>query len=143
MTAKETINAILLQENITGAQLAKDIGLSRPQAVYDILNGKVIKVSARMANLIHSAKPIYNLDWLLTGEGVMLDKNIPAPSIKRDAPNEPVDSLTVISRLVEMNAKKDEELRELRIAYEHLARCYEKLANGDKITNEDKKTTAI
>ena len=41
MTAKEVINAILMQENITGSQLAKDMGLSRPQAVYDILNGKV------------------------------------------------------------------------------------------------------
>lgn len=46
MTAKEVINAILMQENITGSQLAKDMGLSRPQAVYDILNGKVLKVSA-------------------------------------------------------------------------------------------------
>ena len=57
MTAKEVINAILMQENITGSQLAKDMGLSRPQAVYDILNGKVLKVSARMANLIHTSKP--------------------------------------------------------------------------------------
>ena len=46
MTAKEIINAILMQENITGSQLAKDMGLNRPQAVYDIINGKVLKVSA-------------------------------------------------------------------------------------------------
>ena len=35
-----------MQENIIGSQLAKDMGLNRPQAVYDIINGKVLKVSA-------------------------------------------------------------------------------------------------
>lgn len=143
MTAKETINAILLQENITAAQLAKDIGLSRPQAVYDIINGKVLKVSARMANLIHSAKPMYNLDWLLTGEGEMLNPDIQASSIRTERPNEQVDSLTVISRLIEINSQKDAEIRELRQAYEHLARCFEKLANGDQITIADKKAISI
>lgn len=52
MTAKEVINAILMQENITGSQLAKDMGLSRPQAVYDILNGKVLKVSADRKSVV-------------------------------------------------------------------------------------------
>lgn len=143
MTAKETINAILLQENITGSQLAKDIGLTRPQAVYDILNGKVLKVSARMANLIHSAKPMYNLDWLLTGEGKMLNGDIPATSIKTERPNEQLDSLSVINRLIEINAQKDAEIRELRQAYEHLARCFEKLANGETITAFERKAISI
>lgn len=143
MTAKETINAILLQENITGSQLAKDIGLTRPQAVYDILNGKVLKVSARMANLIHSAKPMYNLDWLLTGKGEMLNGDIPATSIKTEKPNEQLDSLSVINRLIEINAQKDAEIRELRQAYEHLARCFEKLANGETITASERKAISI
>ena len=143
MTAKETINAILLQENITASQLAKDIGLSRPQAVYDILNGKVLKVSARMANLIHTAKPMYSIDWLLTGEGNMLNSDIPASSIRTERPNEQVDSLTVINRLIEINSQKDAEIRELRQAYEHLARCFEKLANGETITAADKKAISI
>lgn len=143
MTAKETINAILLQENITAAQLAKDIGLSRPQAVYDIINGKVSKVSARMANLIHTAKPMYSINWLLTGEGNMLNSDIPATSIRTEKPNEQVDSLTVINRLIEINSQKDAEIRELRQAYEHLARCFEKLANGETITNADKKAISI
>ncbi len=143
MTAKETINAILKQENITGSQLAKDIGLSRPQAVYDIINGKVLKVSSRMANLIHSAKPMYNLNWLLTGEGDMLNKDIPASSIKPEKPNEQIDSLSVINRLIEINAQKDAEIRELRQAYEHLARCFVKLADGEKITSSDRKAISI
>lgn len=143
MTAKETINAILLQENITGAQLAKDIGLSRPQAIYDLLNGKVSRVSSRMANLIHSAKPMYNLDWLLTGDGEMFNADISASSIRTERPNEQVDSITVINRLVEINSQKDAEIRELRHAYEHLARCFEKLANREVITDSDKKAIIV
>ena len=143
MTAKEVINAILMQENITGSQLAKDMGLNRPQAVYDILNGKVLKVRARMANLIHTSKPMYNIDWLLTGEGNMLNADIPAVSIKAEKPNEQIDSLSVINRLIEINSQKDAEIRELRQAYEHLARCFEKLVNGETVTSTDKKTISI
>lgn len=132
-----------MQENITGSQLAKDIGLTRPQAIYDIINGKVLKVSARMANLIHSAKPMYNLDWLLTGEGEMLNGDIHATSIKTERPNEQLDSLSVINRLIEINAQKDAEIRELRKAYEHLARCFEKLANGEAITVSERKAISI
>lgn len=120
MTAKETINAILLQENITAAQLAKDIGLSRPQAVYDIINGKVAKVSARMANLIHSAKPMYSIDWLLTGDGNMLDSEIQTSPISNHRKQESVDALSVINSLITQNSKIDEELCKLRLAIEHL-----------------------
>ncbi len=143
MTAKEIINSILLQENITGSQLAKDIGLTRPQAIYDILSGKVLKVSARMANLIHTAKPMYNINWLLTGDGDMLNADISASSIRTERPHEPIDSLSVINRLIEINSQKDTEIRELRQAYEHLARCFEKLVNGETVTSTDKKAISI
>lgn len=135
MTAKETINAILLQENITGAQLAKDIGLSRPQAIYDIINGKVAKVSARMANLIHSAKPMYSIDWLLTGEGNMINAEIPVSSISSKCNHENVDALAVINSLVQQNAKMDDELCKLRQAIERLTSDVSRLV--DKICNTD------
>lgn len=135
MTAKETINAILLQENITGAQLAKDIGLSRPQAIYDILNGKVAKVSARMANLIHSAKPMYSIDWLLTGEGNMLDASVPVSTIGTNRGNDSVDALTVINSLIIQNAKMEDELSKLRLVVERLANDMQRMAN--KLCNTD------
>lgn len=124
MQAREIINTILSQEKITGAQLAKDIGLNRPQAIYDILNGKVARVSVRMANLIHSAKPMYNLDWLLTGKGAMFDGDI-----KEETTSKQLDPMSIIGCLVESNTKKDEELRLLRQSYERLVECFEKLSN--------------
>lgn len=145
MDGKDIISAVLAQENKNASQFCAEIGLDgrKSQALYDVLRGKTKKVSARMANLIHTAKPMYNLDWLLTGEGRMLNEDIPASSIRTEKPNEQVDSLTVINRLIEINAQKDAEIRELRQAYEHLARCFEKLANGETITSADKKAISI
>ena len=40
MRGQEIIKAILENEKITAAKLGKDLGLDRPQAIYDILNGK-------------------------------------------------------------------------------------------------------
>lgn len=127
MTPAEIINAILANENITASQLAEDIGMSRPQGIYDILKGKVKNVSSRMANLIHNAKPMYRKEWLLTGMGEMLDDNIPAKQITKA--NEQIDALSVINQLININSHKDEEIRELRVAYERLASALEKLAS--------------
>lgn len=77
MDAKERINAILLHEGITAAQLADAIGDKRPQAIYDILNGKTKGISKTMAGKINSAKPYFRLAWLLDGEGEMLDVDAP------------------------------------------------------------------
>lgn len=73
MNAKEVIDAILQREGIDPAQLAKDIGLSRPQAIYDILKGKTKNITDSMAAKIRAAKPAYNKDWLQTGNGDMLN----------------------------------------------------------------------
>lgn len=73
MTGKDVVNAILKREGITASDLANDIGMKRPQALYDILNGKTKNVSKTMAMKIKAAKPVYSEDWLLTGEGPMLD----------------------------------------------------------------------
>lgn len=139
MTAKETINAILLQEKINGAQLAKDIGLSRPQAIYDILNGKVAKVSARMANLIHSAKPMYSIDWLLTGEGNMLDADIPDTFVASSEKKESVDALSVINSLISQYSKLEDELCKLRQNVEIMAKEVQRLTDRLRCSETDTK----
>lgn len=139
MTAKETINAILLQEKINGAQLAKDIGLSRPQAIYDILNGKVAKVSARMANLIHSAKPMYSIDWLLTGEGNMLDADIPDSFVASSEKKESVDALSVINSLISQYSRLEDELCKLRQNVEIMTKEVQRLTDRLRCSETDTK----
>lgn len=139
MTAKETINAILLQEKINGAQLAKDIGLSRPQAIYDILNGKVAKVSARMANLIHSAKPMYSIDWLLTGEGNRLDADIPDSFVASSEKKESVDALSVINSLISQYSRLEDELCKLRQNVEIMTKEVQRLTDRLRCSETDTK----
>ena len=81
MNAKERINAILSHEGITAAQLGEQIGDRRPQAIYDILSEKTKSISKTMAAKIQSAKPYYRLEWLISGEGPMLDDDAPAPVV--------------------------------------------------------------
>lgn len=135
MNAAEVITSILTNEGITAAQLAKEIGLSRPQVIYDILNGKIKTITAKMADKIKTAKPIYNRTWLVSGVGQMLDVDgideVRTPAV-------PTDSMTIINRLIDINAQKDEELRELRLQLAHLTECFQKLADrfNDNANNE-------
>lgn len=69
------LNAILENEQINANQFAESIGLSRTQPIYDILNGKVKKITSNYANKILSAYPHYNYLWLTTGTGDMLKSN--------------------------------------------------------------------
>lgn len=133
MSASEVIAAILKNEGITPAQLAKDIGLNRPQAIYDIMNGKAKSITQKMATRIKNAKPLYDYDWLLTGNGQMIATEIGLPEQKESVMTP--DSLTIINRLIEINASKDEEIRRLREDLSHLTRCFEVLAEKSGLSS--------
>lgn len=74
MTPKEILESILKNEEINYAQLAKAMGLSRVQPLYDIRDGKVKRISENYASKIMASYPQYSRIWLLTGEGEMLNK---------------------------------------------------------------------
>lgn len=130
MRGAEIIQSILDNEKLTAAALGKRLGLERPQAIYDIINGKTMRISKKMAGLINKEFPQYSLKWLL-GEDVDISK------IKEKQAE--ASPLATINRLIEINAEKDRELHELRLQYEHLVECFEKLANG-KLEVERKKS---
>lgn len=69
---KEIINDVINYLDITAYKLAEELGYNRPQALYDIINGKTKKISGNIASKIMSKYPDFNYDWLLTGEGSML-----------------------------------------------------------------------
>ncbi len=77
MNAEKTRSAVILdelleKENINPNQLAQKMGISRSQPIYDIMNGKVKKLSEKYADKILAAYPHYNKRWLLTGEQPMV-----------------------------------------------------------------------
>ncbi len=74
MNAKEILERILFEQKITYAELARRMGLTRAQMLYDIRDGKVKKISESYAKKIMEAFPgQYSRVWLLTGEGEMLN----------------------------------------------------------------------
>lgn len=54
---------------------AKKIGLKRTQNLYDIRDGKIKKITFDLANKINTVFTVINKDWLITGNGDMLNIN--------------------------------------------------------------------
>lgn len=72
MNTIEIIKEILDQEQLSPAAFAKKCGLVATQ-IYDLNSGKIKKISSGVANKIIKAFPHYSLQWVLTGEGDMLN----------------------------------------------------------------------
>lgn len=75
MGANERIAALLQHFNLSAKMFSERIGLDRPQAIYDIINGKTHSITEKMANKIISVFSEINKVWLLTGEGEMLNSS--------------------------------------------------------------------
>lgn len=71
MKGSEKINIIIEDLGIKPSELAKNIGLKKPQNIYDIQKDK-IDISKDVASKIVEKYPQYNKVWLLTGEGERL-----------------------------------------------------------------------
>jgi hypothetical protein len=79
MTGEEIINKILNELEIKAPTFAEQIGVLY-QRVFDVQRGKTKKISSQLANAIIKVYPQFNLTWILTGEGKMLNTS------KTDAP---------------------------------------------------------
>ena len=84
MTGQEIINKVLEELNLKAPTFAKNIGV-KYQRIFDLQKGKVKKISSSLANDIISKYGQFNLTWLLTGEGEMLN-----------TPNQPSDEASPI-----------------------------------------------
>ncbi|MCD7973308.1 MAG: peptidase S24 [Candidatus Azobacteroides sp.] len=71
-TTSEVLRCVLEHEKLNANQLASRMGLSRTQPLYDLLNGKIKRLSENYADKIIKAFPDFSRVWLLTGEGEML-----------------------------------------------------------------------
>lgn len=75
MEARQILESILQREGIKYAELARRMGMSRAQPLYDIRDGKVKRISTQYADKIIKAFPQYNRTWLLTGDGAMIGES--------------------------------------------------------------------
>lgn len=81
MEIKERLDMITNYLGINLKQLSEKCGYERPQAIYDLYNGKTKSISPVVCSKILSAFPTINKFWLLTGDGDMviskMEKGIP------------------------------------------------------------------
>lgn len=86
MNSSMVIQKIIENEGINPNALSVAMGLKRAQPIYDIINGKIKKISAGYASRIIAAYPNYNLEWILSGKGEMFKSysNIPAKNKKKE-----------------------------------------------------------
>lgn len=87
MTGQEIISKVLEVLDLKAPTFAESIGV-KYQRIFDLQKGKVKKVSSSLANDIISKYSQFNLTWLLTGEGEML--NIPKPENEASPIDEPI-----------------------------------------------------
>lgn len=69
----DRIQAILDLFGLTAYSLAMKIGINRPDVFYNIRDGKTKNISSELALKIQSVYTSLNLNWILTGEGEMIE----------------------------------------------------------------------
>ena len=79
LTGQNQLPLILDHVGIKAPTFAKHIGV-KYQRILDIQNGKVKNISAEVASRIIDAYPQFNIEWLLTGEGEMLNSETKEPN---------------------------------------------------------------
>lgn len=78
MTGQEIIKKVLDELDLKAPTFAENIGV-KYQRIFDLQKGKVKKVSSDVANSIINKYSQFNLSWLLTGEGNMLNDETSTP----------------------------------------------------------------
>jgi len=89
MNAKEKIEAILVHLDLKAPTFASNIGVKYTK-IFDIQREKTKKISGDVANAIIIKYPEFNLSWILSGKGSML--NTDTDTIKSENQSIPSDS---------------------------------------------------
>ena len=72
------IEKVLSYLRMKPTPFAKSIGV-HPTQIFDIKSGKIKSISPAVAEKILAVYPFFSKLWLLTGEGEMLNPNVPEP----------------------------------------------------------------
>jgi hypothetical protein len=114
MNGAEKIEKILSELDIKAPTFANNIGVSY-QRIFDIQRQKTKKISADIISAIISRYPQYNVQWLFTGEGEMVNKTVNQNNVKGD--NMQGHTVTVTKteteRLLDMLELKDMQINKL------------------------------
>lgn len=77
MDTAERIKWLIKEKGLNPKTFSEACGFDRPQAIYDLIKGKTMNVSASMCEKIITAFPDISRVWLLTGVGEMMGTKMP------------------------------------------------------------------
>ncbi len=138
MTGKEIIETVLDYLGLTPTEFSRRLGFERPDAIFNIQSGKTKTISKRMASTIKDAYPAFRESWLLTGEGNMLESEMPEHVFINKSPQtitgaNAKEAMSVIHRLIKQLEDKDAIIREQA---EAIGRLSKQLEEKDTKINE-------
>lgn len=117
MDAQQLITSILDYLRVSPTEFARNIGLERAQAIFDMRDGKTKTVSRRMAERIKEAYPAFSAAWIAKGEGEMLESEMPEEAFgkrsTRVAQQDITQCVTAITTLTRQCAEKDRQIAKL------------------------------
>lgn len=134
MTGSEVIQMILNDLGVKAPTFAKSIGVNY-QRILDIQNGKVQKISSKLAEIIIEKYPQYSYTWLLTGIGEK-DTASMKPQLYYGGENEQTDAHNENANAAIPNAERLFDLLEAK--EKSLAKAQEHI---DKLLNIISKLT--
>lgn len=95
-------------------ELAKSLGYSRAQTIYNALNGRN-GISEKLARDICEVYPNFSYQWLKTGEGSMLTEDTIVPESK-DIQNN-IDDIEILKRTIFELSESNKILTETNARY--------------------------
>ena len=109
VSVTERIEAIIKyghHKNVTSLSVA--LQMKNAQVFYDLQKGKVQNISAKLANKIILVYPEINIEWLLTGEGQMINQS------RQSASNTlPDDAMQVFLNMSNTIVRQEENISKL------------------------------
>lgn len=94
LTGARQIEALRHHTRLNLKRIAEEAGLSSPQTLYDIKNGKHA-ISRDVAQKIHARFPEINMTWLIMGEGPMIGET-PASTLAAASSAEAAESVPLL-----------------------------------------------
>jgi hypothetical protein len=112
MTDSERLNEVLKTLKINAKELSIALGFDRPNALYQVLNGKN-GISRSLANRIISKFPMFSFEWLRNDKPPMIIPKAAVRSIPDSisiVSDQPVGYISDLSRIIKAIEERDKQI---------------------------------
>lgn len=113
MTLSERINALLDYSGMNMSKFSRYVGFKTPQAIRELKAGNTKSLSDDAKTKLLIAFPNLNEQWLLTGEGEMLNESAHRALIDVKDVEDSFNDSAVLKEFLDIIKNKDKQIEEL------------------------------